>query len=809
MSFYSCKITGGQSVTPSGERWKAVLVKEGTFVDGQHAVTKQALQKGIDRGLFNGVYVQELMFQDGVSRHLPRHLDTAAPGGVFKNAVAITADAVMEILDDGKAAIVAYLDAIDLNWKEKMRVIAEKGHRLPGLSFNASIPQSGLFERLVEGGKRLREILDWNSIDTFEVVTYPNAGGAILQMVAGLDTPIDEAQQPADSPHQDRTYKMNELLRYLSLRGLPTAGNSLEDIIQAAVGSDKFASLKTFEQRLIESLPLTKEVEAQTRIVASLLEIANADVTPEAPEQEEPLEETELAAAPVADAVVEDDAAVVDPTVQAGLKDFSKVLDAKMQEYMQKFDGMVTKREQQLANKDRLQAGVSEINASTLPDAFKLLAIEQFKSTQKAAADVIRGFSKAVAPLQESGRVRASVDMNGYLQPGLASRDKKQIAMYRMLGAVPSDKEASDWQGVPAFKGLQEAFELTTGMPVHRMGPREFNDAYSSTRITADIDMIMPTDFPKLMDSTMNRALIDMYGEQEHTWRELAIKRTGVKDFRQLRMNRLGGLGAPLPKYTDTKVGITDRWGGGIQLIGIDGEQENSYRVDIYAGQFILSYEALIDDDINSLQHWLREFAAVSDETSLWLATRRLMNCDANGVINAGTAYNSAALYSAGNKNIMTKPMTYDSLLEAMALIRAQRRMSGGRPLHLVPSIIVCGESNRDVIETLLEPDMQPNDSSNNTNRLRGKLKPIILDEYWLGDVEASKRNWFMMCEPSRNAALEMSFLFDREEPQILSQNGPTEGIMFTALRTTFSAVHAVGCGIRNHEPILGSFPVD
>lgn len=809
--YLKCHINAGQAITPTGDRWKAILVKEGDFVDGKHAITKRALESGIAKGIFNGVYVQELAFRDGTSRHLPRQLESAAPGGVFANAVAITAEAALEVLDDGKAAVIAFLDAIDTNWKEKMRVIAEKGHRLPGISFNAMIPKDSLLERIAEGGRKIFDILDWHTIDTFEVVTYPNAGGAIVQMVAGLE-------DDPDILHSDRTsYMLQELLRYLSLRGIAVQGESVDEVITAAVAHQSFGGLKTFEQRLVESLPIVKENDVQTRIVASLLEAANANA--DTPENESDKADT----ANEPDALAETDAenettGKVEPvatdtenpakdaaTVQASLE---KVLDAKMQQYMKRFDEAIAKREAEMINKERLQAGIAEINGSSLPDAFKQLAIEQFKAGKRSATEVIKTFSKAVAPLQESGRVRASVSYGDTLTMGLNSRDKKQIALMRMLGGKPRDNEKSDWQNVPAFRGLQEAFEVTTGIPVHRLGPGEFNDAYTQ-RIRADIDMFMPTDFPKIMDATMNRALLDLYGEQEHTWKELATKRTGVKDFRPLRMNRLGGFDAPLPKYADTKVGINDRWGGGIQLIGVPGEQENSYRVDIYAGQFILSYEALIDDDINALQHWLKEFAAVSDETALWLCMQRMMNCNAAGVINAGTSYNGAALYSEANGNLMAKPMTYESLLEAQKMIRKQRRLGGGRPLHLTPAIVVCGEENRDIIETLLAPEMQPNDSSNNVNRLRGQLKPIILDEYWLGDTEASKRNWYMMCDPSRNAALEMSFLFDREEPQILSQNGPTEGIMFTALRTTFSAVHIVGCGIRNHEPILGSFPLE
>lgn len=189
------RFTADLPVELKGDRWEVVFVEEGPFVDGKHYVTRQALEAAQASKLFDGVYVQELMFRDGTTRHLPNNLDQSAPGGVFGNAVAITADTALRTLADGRAAIIGFIETIDDTWRNKMMKIVEKGRNLPGVSFNCLIPVAGLCDRVVEAGRTVREIVQFgNKIDSFEIVTYPNAGGQVLRAVA------DQTASCAGSP---------------------------------------------------------------------------------------------------------------------------------------------------------------------------------------------------------------------------------------------------------------------------------------------------------------------------------------------------------------------------------------------------------------------------------------------------------------------------------------------------------------------------------------------------------------------------------------------------------------------------------
>ena len=91
----------------------------------------------------------------------------------------------------------------------------------------------------------------------------------------------------------------------------------------------------------------------------------------------------------------------------------------------------------------------------------------------------------------------------------------------------------------------------------------------------------------------MNRSLQDLFGQEEQKWRDLCTIRKGVKDFRELKINMVGGFSAPLPTYTDVKTGVSTRYEGGIQLVGVPDERELGYRPYIRAEQWMLSFEAM------------------------------------------------------------------------------------------------------------------------------------------------------------------------------------------------------------------------
>ena len=785
------QITAAFPTELQGDQWEVIFLQEGPFVDGQHHITRAALEDAQAKHLFDNVYVQELRFRDGTTRHLPTHLANDAPGGVFGDVVAVTRNTVLKVLENGKAAIVGVIDAIDDNWKAKMRNIAQKGLKLPGLSFNAL---AQFANRTVAAGQSIRDITRFDRIDTFEVVSYPNAGGQILRCVASEEPAAEPPQilsEPTPITTQDRiqaAMDKTQLIQLIAAFKLPLGNVDGEpgDILGEAMATPEYKSLDPESQAMLAALQEALTAKADAVVEKLVMALTAKTKAPEVKPADAP--------APV----------------QAG-----RNLQAEAESMIQKFEARLAaslqakeaeferKLKAQQAEQQRLVAAQELVQKSTLPESMKPLAL---KSVQGAADPKVAldEWIKALAPLSEAGKVQAAMTPLRGISMGLDTKDKKEIALMKLVGAVPSDTEKPVWKDVPSFRSLGHAFTHITGMDAYNMTLEEFSNP---SRIRADINMFEIGSFPNLLGNTLNRTVVDIYNEQTHLWSDFCVQRKGVKDFKSLRMNRIGGFGVPLAKYADVASGQTSRYTGGIDLLDHPSEQEGTYSVETRANQWMLTYETLRNDDIGALNTWLRKFAESCDDTSLFLTLRQFINANAGGTPNAGTiTLDSKALYHADHGNIMTEELSYEALRTACRKLRMQTdRLGSNKPLNLQPVNLVAPESLRDVVETLLETDKRPMSNDNDKNTM-GFLNPIILHDFWLGD---SAKNWFITGDLKResSAFLECAFLDDKSTPTILTNNTPENDLMFTHLRTVFSGIYIFGVGTRAYETVVGSFP--
>ena len=773
-------------------------MQEGPFVDGLHHITRAALDDAQAKHIFDNVYVQELRFRDGTTRHLPAHLANDAPGGVFGDAVAVTRNTVLKVLENGKAAIVGIIDAIDDNWKAKMRNIAQKGLKLPGLSFNAL---AQFANRTVAAGQSIRDITRFDRIDTFEVVSYPNAGGQILRCVASEEPPSIPPHLlsvPTTTITTDRiqaAMDKTQLIQLIAAFKLPLGNVDGEpgDILGEAMATPEYKSLDPESQAMLAALQEALSAKAET-VVEKIVMALTAKVKAPEPQTAKPAEPKPADAAPVqagrnlqaeADDVVKRFEARLAASLQAQESEFERKLKAKQDE------------------QQRIVAAHDLVTKSTLPESLKPLALKSVQGSANPKA-ALEEWIKAIAPLSEAGKVQAAMTPLRGINLGLDTIDKKKIALMKLVGAIPTEAEKATWQEIPSFRSLGHAFTLITGLDAYNMTLEEFANP---RRIRADIPMFEVSSFPHLLGDTLNRAVVDLYNEQPHMWSDFCVQRKGVKDFRALRMNRIGGFGVPLDKYVDTASGQTSRYTGGIQLIDHPSEQEGTYSVEIRANQWMLTYEALRNDDIGALNIWLRKFAESCDDTALWLIFHQFYNAALNGTINGGTiGYDGKALYHADHHNIMTEPLTYEALRTACRKLRMQTDgLGSNKPLNLQPVNLVIPESLRDIGETLVNADKRPMDNTNDPNTM-SFLNLIVVHDFWLGD---SATNWYVTADLKResSAFIEVAFLDDKTTPTILTNNDPGNDLMFTHLRTVFSGIYILGAGARAYETVVGSFP--
>jgi hypothetical protein len=80
-------------------------------------------------------------------------------------------------------------------------------------------------------------------------------------------------------------------------------------------------------------------------------------------------------------------------------------------------------------------------------------------------------------------------------------------------------------------------------------------------------------------------------------------------------------------------------------------------------------------------------------------------------------------------------------------------------------------------------------------------VAPEILSvDYW-----SDANNWFALCDPMILATIEIGFLDSEEEPEILLQDDPRSGTMFSHDKRTYKVRHVYGGVVRDFRGVQGA----
>jgi len=136
-------------------------------------------------------------------------------------------------------------------------------------------------------------------------------------------------------------------------------------------------------------------------------------------------------------------------------------------------------------------------------------------------------------------------------------------------------------------------------------------------------------------------------------------------------------------------------------------------------------------------------------------------------------------VFNAANHqgNRVTTALTRNNLIDAMKVIMKMTNQASKR-LSLLPKYLL---HPIDLVGTAWELTQTPNDpeSANNTRNIVGVGSPYGLTPIKVPNW-TDTNNWYLMCDPAQIACIEMGFLFGNEQPELLSQENPSVGMVFT-----------------------------
>jgi ATP-dependent protease ClpP protease subunit len=260
------------------------------------------------------------------------------------------------------------------------------------------------------------------------------------------------------------------------------------------------------------------------------------------------------------------------------------------------------------------------------------------------------------------------------------------------------------------------------------------------------------SDFPILLENTMNKTLQAAYGLQPLTWSRWC-KKGSVSDFRAHNRYRRGSFG---------NLDVVNEAGEYKTKAVPDGEKARITAVT--KGNLVnLTRVAIINDDLD---------AFVGIASDLGMAAARTVEADAIGVLttNAALVQDNVQLFHATHLNVGTAAVpTVASFDEARQLMAKQTNVGGNDYLDLRPAIwlgpVAQGGEARVVNESQWDND---GTKLQKPNKVRGMFSEIIDTPRLTGTA------WYALADPSICPTVEVAFLDGVETPYLELQNGFT-----------------------------------
>jgi len=277
------------------------------------------------------------------------------------------------------------------------------------------------------------------------------------------------------------------------------------------------------------------------------------------------------------------------------------------------------------------------------------------------------------------------------------------------------------------------------------VNPRAFGDERAMVRAAI---MHTTSDFPVLLENTLNKTLLDTYSVAAATWKTWCAVGS-VADFRPYKRLRMGSFGN-LDSLSEA---------GEYKHKAIPDASAESVGISTKANTISLTRQAIINDDLGGfirLGQMLARAAARSIEADAYalLVSNPTLDGDATALFHA----NHGNLGTGGS----AAAITMTSLDAARSAMKVQKDRSGNDYIGIVePFIVLCPVNKAGAARTANESEYDP-DTANKLQRAnitKGIFSAIVDTPYLSGTA------WYLLASPLQFPTFEVLFLNGNQTP--------------------------------------------
>lgn len=263
------------------------------------------------------------------------------------------------------------------------------------------------------------------------------------------------------------------------------------------------------------------------------------------------------------------------------------------------------------------------------------------------------------------------------------------------------------------------------------------------------------SDYPKLFQDSLDRQLYAAYQTTIPTWRSYTRSAT-VNDFRKVKRFATSGVRGLLKKVPE--LSEHERRS--------QSETEYEYAVDVYAAGFSVSWQTMINDDLNAFMRLPQDLAASAIDSEEEFVTR--LFCDGSGP--------HATHYTVGNDNLLTgNPVLSRESLQAAITKLMKRKDDKNNPIVVKGVRLVVGTglalTAQEIINTT---EYRTVDANGNVRLITGNGVAANLGvdvNYWIDSVATTANadtSWWVFADPNGvRPAMEFGRLTGFEAPAL------------------------------------------
>ncbi len=384
------------------------------------------------------------------------------------------------------------------------------------------------------------------------------------------------------------------------------------------------------------------------------------------------------------------------------------------------------------------------------------LAIHQTVEKLKLGADFARALIEEGVSV-ETAQTRAiekwsaqdpSAGVTATVSVGTDGTDKRRAAMGDALSLRAGQRVEKPADGAMDFRGMSllrmaEEQLVSEGVSTRGMSSRQIAETALNIGARA---YHTSSDFPIILGNTINRTLRAAYELQPRTFMPFC-RRGSASDFREMTRAQISGV---VGNFDEVLEGAEYKYGS------MD-EAKESYKVVKYGKIISLTWEALINDDLDAFSRIPQAMAAKAAQKQSDIVWDILLS---NPLMGDGLA-----LFVNGHNNLGSATAINETGLNAARkAIRNQTGLNGDF-ISLTPRYLLCGPDKETEAQKILQATIVATKSAD-TNVFRGFTDLIV-------EPRVTGNKWFLTADPSQIDTIEYSFL-------------DGEGELFTEQRTGF-----------------------